>query len=375
MRSEDEISSRGLTYSVRTFAYREFFYHLIVPVASVVLSLIIGAIILLSFGLNPVAAYVALIQGSLIGPFNLVITILNAIPLIFTGLAVAFAFRCGLFNIGAEGQLYLGAIAAAWAGTTLILPGYIHLPLVIVIGSLAGGMWALLPGILKAKTGAHEVITTMMMSYIGVLLTSFLVRNILRDPATALPVSREVKPTAELITVDKLFFLSPGFGRLHIGFLLAILTALVVLYILKRTTMGYEIRAVGFNPYASEYGGISVARNVVLALFISGMLAGLAGTVEVLGVHHRFYDRFSSGYGFTGIAVALLAKNHPIGVIFAALLMGAIQAGGQKMQISANTPVDLIDVLQGVIIFLVAAEEIVKMIRRKKERKELADVV
>lgn len=348
---------------------------MLVPIGMIFFSFFVGAIIMLIFGYNPIQAYVSLMRGAFVGNFNITQTLLNSVPLIFTGLAVAFAFRCGLFNIGAEGQLYLGSLASTYIATAIILPAILHVPLILIAGALAGGLWAFLPGILKAKTGSHEVITTMMMSWIGVFFSSYVIRNILKDPRTDLPVSKTIYKSAELIKIDKILPIPALKGtRLHIGFFIAILTALLIWYILKKTTIGYEVRAVGFNPYASEYAGISIGKNIILALFISGMLAGLAGSVEIAGLHHKLWDRYSAMYGFTGIAIALLAKNNPIGVIFAAILFGATQAGGKSMQLDANVPVDMTDILEGIVIFAVAADEIIKMFIRAREKRRLARI-
>ncbi|GAG71626.1 unnamed protein product, partial [marine sediment metagenome] len=225
---------------------------MLVPVGMIFFSFFVGAIIMLIFGYNPIKAYVSLMRGAFVGNLNLTQTLLNSVPLIFTGLAVAFAFRCGLFNIGAEGQLYLGSLASTYLATAIVLPAILHVPLILIAGALAGGLWAFLPGILKAKTGSHEVITTMMMSWIGVFFSSYVIRNILRDPRTDLPVSKTIYKSAELIKIDKILPIPALKGtRLHIGFFIAILTALLIWYIIKKTTIGYEVRAVGFNPYAS----------------------------------------------------------------------------------------------------------------------------
>ena len=234
-------------------------------------------------------------------------------------------------------------------------------------------MWALLPGVLKATTGAHEVITTMMMSWIGLYLSSYLVKNVLMDPRSTIPASNTITEQARLLTLDKVLpFLFRGSTRLHLGVFLAVLAAIFIWYLLTRTTLGFEVRAVGSNPFAAEAGGVSVSRNTILALLISGGLAGIAGTVEIMGLHYRVYDRFSAGYGFTGITVALLAKNHPLGVIPAALLFGALTNGGAGMQLKAGIPIDIVDVLSGVIIFLVAAEELVNAVGRRREKRRTA---
>lgn len=343
------------------------------PLGSVVLALVIGGIVMAAFGFDPFSGYAGLFRYAFLSEFNLSVTILNSVPLVFTGLAVAFAFRCGLFNIGAEGQFIIGGLVAGWLGTLIAWPMVITVPLLLTVGVLAGALWALLPGVLKATTGAHEVITTMMMSWIGLYLSSYLVKNVLMDSRSTIPASNTITDQARLITLDKVLpFLFRGSTRLHLGVFLAVIAAVFIWYLLTRTTLGFEVRAVGSNPFAAEAGGVSVSRNTILALLISGGLAGIAGTVEILGLHYRVYDRFSAGYGFTGITVALLAKNHPLGVIPAALLFGALTNGGAGMQLKAGIPIDIVDVLSGVIIFLVAAEELVNAVGRRREKRRTA---
>jgi len=342
------------------------------PVASVIIATVIGGVVMAAFGFDPFSGYAGLFRYAFLSEFNFTVTVLNSIPLIFTGLAVAFAFRCGLFNIGAEGQLMVGSLFAGWLGTLISLPMVITVPLLLIVGAVTGALWALLPGILKATTGAHEVITTMMMSWIGLYLTSYLVKNVLMDPRTTLPASNLISEQARLLTLNRVLpFLFRSPTRLHLGVVLAVLAAVFIWYLLTRTSLGFEVRAVGSNPFAAEAGGVSVRRNVIVALLISGALAGLGGTVEVMGLHYRVYDHFSAGYGFTGITVALLAKNHPLGVIPAALLFGALTNGGAGMQLKAGIPIDIVDVLSGVIIFLVAAEELFNALKRRQEKRSL----
>lgn len=361
-----------------------------VPLLSVVLAMIIGSIIIVASGKDPVAAFGALLMGAFgtpekwaVGNFKAIgDTISRATPLIFAGLAVAFGFRANLFNIGANGQLLLGSIAAAGLGLALAgLPSLIAVPLILVGAALAGAAWAFIPAILKAKVGAHEVITTMMFSWIGLYLTSWIIAGPLAD-ATASSQTPMLPERVWLPTLDK--FLPALFRvpvRAHLGFVIAVALAFLVWWILKRTTLGYSVRAVGYNPLAAQNGGISIGITTVYALCISGALAGLAGASEVLGVQHRMFDEVSagSGFGFTGIAVALLAKNHPIAVIFAAILFGALSAGSSMMQLVANVPDKIVTIIQALIIFFVGAETIINWLikRRQKlalERKGATDV-
>jgi len=350
-----------------------------VPLISVVLAMAIGSVIIAATGKDPVVAFGALLQGAFGGWLQLGETVMRATPLIFTGLAVGFAFRANLFNIGAEGQLVMGTLAAAWLGLLLApLPPVLSIPLVLGGAALFGAAWAFIPALLKAKVGAHEVITTMMFSWIALYLTSWIVSGPLMDKG-GIPQTPMLAEKVWLPTLDTLI---PGIlpVRAHIGFLFALAAAVVVSLILRRTTLGYEIRAVGFNPTAAQNGGISVPLTTVWALCISGALAGLAGASEVLGVTHRMFDQVSagSGFGFTGIAVALLGKKNPVGIIFAALLFGALSAGAGTMQLEAGVSDKIIMIVQALIIFFVGAETIFTWFikRRQKlalEREEATD--
>jgi len=344
------------------------------PFISVGIAIVIGSIIMLMAGKDPIAGYSAMFSGAFGGPRQIGETLLRATPLIFTGLAVAYGFRAGLFNIGAEGQLFLGGLAAAFVGLKVAgLPWIVSAPLVIISAAAAGAAWAFGPAIMKAKLGAHEVITTMMFSFIGRYLVSWLVTGPLKSPGL-IPQTVQLPTESRLPRVSDVFpFI--GANRAHIGIILGIVVAIFIWWVLKYTVMGYEARAVGFNPWASENGGISVPSTIVKSLCISGALAGLAGAVEVMGVHWRLFDQFSSGFGFTGIAVALLAKNNPIGVIAAALLFGALSAGAGTMQLEAGISQKVVFILQGLIIFLVGAETIVTWAISKMSRRGAADAV
>lgn len=289
---------------------------------------------------------------------------MNITPLIFTGLAVAFAFRTGLFNIGAEGQFIVGQMGAAVAGYALVgLPAPLHVLLALAAGALAGAVWAGIPGYLKARLGAHEVINTIMMNYIALYLTHYLVVGPLKGHPY-LPVTREIADTAKLWR-----FLPPT--RANLGILVAVILAAVIYYILWRTTLGYECRAVGLSPDAAEYAGINVPRNLMLSMLISGSLAGTGGAVQVLGVQHKFYDLFGfTGYGFDGIAVALLGNNHPVGVLGGAALFGILARGSQKMQSVAGVPKEIIGIIQAAIVIFVATDYLVRRLVRWRRRSQ-----
>jgi len=336
--------------------------------------MLIGSLFILASGQSPLLAFSALLQGAFGSQRAIGETLLRSTPLILTGLALAYGFRSGLFNIGAEGQLYLGGLAAAFVGLLVGgLPWFVAVPTILLASFAAGAAWAFIPGLMKARIGANEVITTMMFSYIGKYLVSYLIYGPLSDKS-GIPQTAQLPANSILPRLNTIFpFLQPT--RAHTGILIALVVAVIVRLVLKYTTLGFEARAVGFNPLASQAGGISISSTIVKSLCISGGLAGLAGAVEVMGVYGRLFDTFSSGFGFTGIAVALLAKNNPIGVVAAALLFGALSAGAGTMQLEANVSQKVISIIQAIIIFLVAAETIVTwLVDRSRKKKAVAPV-
>jgi simple sugar transport system permease protein len=285
-------------------------------------------------------------------------TLFHATPLIFTGLAVLVGFRCGLFNIGAEGQLYIAAFATAWVGIIFAnLTSWLLIPLCFAAAILTGAFWGGIPGVLKAKFGSHEVINTIMLNFIAVALVSYFTQYHYKVPGDPILQTAEIGPSAYIPHLGRFIPGLPERIPLNIAFLLALLCCLLVYVFLWRTKWGYEIRATGSNPFAAEYGGISIRKQIILAMSVSGALAGMVAINEVLGNRHRYYDGFSDNYGFTGIAVALLGRNHPVGVILAALLFAALQHGGIYVDgFSEHVTKDIVQVLQGVIILFVAAE-------------------
>jgi simple sugar transport system permease protein len=286
-----------------------------------------------------------------------------ATPYIFAGLAVALGFRGGLFNIGAEGQLYIGGLASVFVGYSITgLPWYIHLPLALLVGILAGFLWGTIPGVLKATTGAHEVINTIMMNYIAFRLADYLLLGPMAR-GDGIPITDDIEPTA----VIPLIFPQPM--RVHWGFILALFMAWVVYWFLWKTKYGLEIRMVGANPNAARYAGIKIPIITVLTMAISGALAGLAGTAQVLGVDYRMTQSLSPGYGFDAIALALLGNSHPLGVVLASLLFGFLRGGAARMQSMAGIPVEIIRVVQGMIIIFIAAPEIIRSLYRIKEKR------
>jgi ABC-type uncharacterized transport system permease subunit len=380
----------------------------LIPVLAVVSGLIVGAVIIaltseevyVAWARSPIqavivalrvvgSAYGALFAGSIGDPARIVSalqsgngleirrafnpfleSLVASTPYIFAGLAVALGFRSGLFNIGAEGQIFIGALSSAYVGFAIIgLPAIIHLPLALAAGALGGAIWGFIPGWLKAKTGGHEVINTIMLNYVAFRLSDWLLAGPMKRPDSFNPVSPTIQPSAELPR----FFDYPI--RFHAGFFLALAVAWLVYWLLFRTTVGFNLRTVGSNPSAARYAGISILGNMVLAMSLSGALAGLAGTNEVLGVNHNVAMAFSSGYGFDSIALALLGKSHPVGVVLAALLFGTLRNGATRMMVTSGIPIDIISVLQALILAFIAAPAIIRTVYRLRAPVEAAEGV
>jgi general nucleoside transport system permease protein len=299
-------------------------------------------------------------------------TLVSAAPLIFTGLGVALGFRAGLFNIGGEGQVILGGLFGGFVGFTLHgLTGFIELPLALLAGFAAGAFWGFIPGILKARTGAHEVISTIMLNYVAIYLSYYLLgTKAFQRPGRTDPISKFVDSAATFPNLNGMNL------RLHLGVVFAIAIAAVVYILLWRTTLGFEFRAVGANPDASRAAGMGVARVTVLAMSLAGGLAGLAGANIILGTQYSVAPGFSSGLGFDGITVALLGRGNPAGVVAAALLFGGLRAGSVQMQAATSTPVDLVQVIEALVILFVAAPALIRAIYRiRSERAAAAPAV
>jgi len=357
----------------------------ITPLIAVIFALLVGAIVIKLIGEDPIFVYKTLFSNAIGNRDGWGNVLFRATPLIFTGLTVAFAFRCGLFNIGGEGQMYIGSFLATWVGFTFAnLPALLLIPLCILSAATGGALWAAVPGILKAKTGVHEVIVTIMMNWIASSLTFFLVLKFKAPPTAAMitagvkqmiPHTNEIAEAARLPRLYTIFkFLNidfPSYNQINISFFIAIGAAILAYYILWKTNLGYEIRAVGYSPLAAEYGGISVGKNIILAMMISGAFAGLVATNEVMGFKYRWRQELFTGLGFNGIAVALLGKNHPFGVVLSAILFGILNYGGAIVNIytAGRIPRELIMVLQAVIvIFVVISDEVVKRIIRQRRK-------
>ena len=353
------------------------------------LAFAIGGLVVLATGHNPFDAYREIFNGTGLNwffpwvtgaarataAFNLQQTLLLATPLILTGLAVAFAFRCGLFNIGGQGQYIIGSIIAVWVASSWTgMSGPLHVVVSVLLAALAGAAWASIAGVLKATVGAHEVISTIMLNWIAYWVGSYLfgLGGPLQNPAnSAVPISKDIAPNAHL----RVFWGDPLLQGLHIGFFIAIAALIVYSVILSRTTLGYEVRAVGFNPEAARYGGINVARSYVTAMAISGLFAGLAGAMDVLGWQFRLgeLDVQASHIGYTGIAVALLGRNTPVGIFFSAVLFGALINGTSGRHLSADVfppqlAGNLTYIIQGLIILFIGADILVLYVWQKLRR-------
>jgi simple sugar transport system permease protein len=341
---------------------QRLFSAVLIPVISVACGFAVAGVAVIATGSDPLAAFTALFQGAFTNPRAFPETLVATVPYIFLGLAVALGFRAGLFNIGAEGQFYLGAIFGVLAATHVTgLPGIVSIPLSIGFGMLGGFIWAAIPAVLKARFGAHEVITTIMLNYVAFQLTDFMInKGAMSDPHSTAPRTSFIDPNAQLPV------LLSG-TRLHIGFLLALLAIPLIWFLLERTTLGFRIRTVGFSQGAARAAGMSVAWTIVLALGISGALAGIAGAGEVLGVSHYMPAAFSVGYGFDSIAVALLARSNPWAILPSAFLFGAMRNGAAFMQLETQVSSDLISIVQAIVIMFVAAPALVRWIFRLRE--------
>ncbi len=335
----------------------KFLRELLFPLIAVIAAFIVGGILILIIGDNPIEAYRLLLGSALSWPDGIGYTLFYATPLIFTGLAVLVAFRCGLLNIGAEGQLYIAAFATAWMGIVFAnVTAWILLPLCFLAAIFAGGIWGAIPGVLKARFGSHEVINTIMLNFVAVALCSYFTQYHYKNPGPIMETTA-IGSGGHIARLGKFVPGLPERIPVNVAFLLALLCCVLVYLFLWRTKWGYELRATGSNPTAAEYGGISIRKQIVIAMTISGSLAGMVAINEVLGYRYRYYDGFSDNYGYTGIAVALLGRNHPVGVVVAALLFAVLQRGGIHVDgFSEHVTKDIVQVLQGTIILFVAAE-------------------
>lgn len=329
----------------------------LLPLVAVPVAFLVGAIMLVLLRANPLEAYGALLGGAFGDVSGLTQTLVKATPLLLVGLGVVIAFRGGVINIGGEGQMIVGALATTAVAVGLRdWPGWLLLPLCMVAGGISGGVWGGIPGILKARLGVNEILTTVMMNAIAIQFANFMLRGPMIDPAE-IEAGTRIAQSALLPNQVWLIRLVPR-TLLHGGAILAVVLAVVVFIFLWRTTIGYRIRAVGLNPLASRYAGIPVPFYQALALILGGVFAGLAGAVEVLGVQHRMLEGLSGGYGFSGIVAALFGSLHPLGLIPASVLFGGLLVGADQMQRTVQVPAALIDTLLGLVVLLVVGSKI-----------------
>ncbi|OXZ37556.1 ABC transporter permease [Finegoldia magna] len=350
--------------------YNKLFFMLL----SIVIGLLVGALALILAGYNPLEAYKLMLEGVFKRPKNVGWTIVNAIPIIFTGLGVAFAFKTGLFNIGAEGQYIVGTMVAFILGYNLHLPAFIHVPVVIIVGMLAGAAFGALAGFLKAKFGIHEVISTIMLNWIAFYFNN-MVANYPKFKAPNSMGTHEVQETAKITLLQNAkglkkavdnFFKAP----IHMGLILAIVAAILLWYILKKTNLGYELKAVGLNQDAAKYGGINVNKKLTLSMAISGAVCALGGITQVLGYRYTISALSSmENFGFDGLAVSLLANNNPIGCIFSGLFFGGLKYSGANVQRVLHAPTEMINIIMGTIILFTAIPLMFRIIKSRFKNK------
>jgi general nucleoside transport system permease protein len=322
---------------------------ILTPLAAIATALLVSGLILLVCGYDPVQAFSAMWKGAFADPRTVTEVLIKATPLIIIASGLAVAFRASIWNIGAEGQFYAGAVAATAVGIYLgSLPALILVPLLLTAAVFGGALWGMLAGWLKVRFGASEIVTTIMLNYIAIIGTGYLVTGPMIEGAGKYPQTAKIAEAAMLFR-----FMRPT--RLHIGFLIALVVALIMYLFLFKMSAGYAIRAVGINADAARYAGIDVRKNILLAMAISGGTAGLAGGVEIAGVAFRLYQQISPGFGFDAIAVSLLANNNPLGIIFSGILFGALRSGSEMMQITAKIPSVLVFAIQGLVILAVVA--------------------
>jgi simple sugar transport system permease protein len=397
--TESEPSGRSELFSditgVGRFDWRS---NLLVPVLAVVSALVVGAIIIAFGDLDTLKlwgsdpgealsetwttlreAYGALFEGAVGGWNPISETLTRATPLILAGLAVAVGFQAGLFNIGANGQMLIGGMFALVVGFQFSLPAVIHIPLVVIAGLIGGAIWGAIPGYLRAKTGAHEVIVTIMLNFIALRLVDYLLKvDFFQAEGRNDPVSKSVVDSArypKLLTADWLpFGLGDPRHRVHLGIIIALVAAWAMWWLLYRSTIGFEFRAVGANPHGAKYAGMNVIWLYVAVMATAGALAGLGGADQVAGTLGRATPGFVSTIGFDAIALALLGRSHPAGVVAAGLLFGGLAAGGQQMQVAADVGIDIVQVIQALIIMFIAAPALVKAIFRVRAETEAAQL-
>jgi ABC-type uncharacterized transport system permease subunit len=368
--SSDKDPASPLSFQRPAFDWSKVVLNVLLPFAGVAVALLLGAVMILLLGAKPVAAFSAIIRGAFGSTFGLTQTLVKATPLLLVGAGICIAFRANVINIGGEGQIIAGALAAVWFSLRFpAAPGWLLIPSTLIVGFLAGAFWGFIPGILKARLRVNEILSTIMMNAIAQQLMNYLLQGPLMDPE-GIAHGTFLAESAQLPHQVWLPRLVPR-TLLHAGVIVAVLMALLVYLFLWRTTVGYDIRAVGLNPDAARYSGIPVPRYEALSLTLAGGLAGLAGAIEVMGVQHRLMAGLTSGYGFTGIVAALLGGLHPLGLIPASVLFGALLVGADTMQRAVQVPSSLVMALLGLIVLFVSSASIWS--RRWAARRKIAE--
>lgn len=337
-----------------------YWFKALIPIVAVLITFIITSVFIMIAGANPFVAYYNFIIVPLSTKFSALEVLVKATPLIFTGIAVTFAFSAGYYNIGAEGQLYAGAVAAAWVGATFTdLPAIAAVPLMLVLGFLGGVLWALIPALLKVKLKVDEVVTTLLMNSIIMYFISALLNGPWRDPVTGWPKS------PEFVEAHRFIQLIPK-SRLHLGFVIALIVVVIVYVVIKRTPLGLEMRAVGASKAGAQFAGINVNRTMLIAALVSGGIAGLAGVSEIAGIHYHLIGELSGGYGYTGIIVATLGGLNPFGATVAALFIGLIHTGSQTVSRVLGVPVYLGNVVQSTLLLVTLGMLVLQNYRIKR---------
>ena len=342
------MSIEAVTLRGSSISLLRLFRPLVSPLIAILIAVAIGALLVAAVGQNPIAVYAILINGGLVGWPNLSVALQLTTPLIFTGLAIAMSFRAGLWNIGAEGQMLIGALGAGIVGYAVPLPTYLHIPACLIAAFAGGTIWASVPAVLRVYLGVNELVVCLMMNPIALLLTGYISARVLKapGPTNKLPdiVDTAILPNFSL------------FSQLNAGLFVALGCCAIVAFVNSATVRGFEWKIIGLNSRFAHYGGINVRKNALAVFLASGGVAGLAGAEQVLGVYKAYYDNFSPGYGFDGIAVAMLARNSPIGVILAAFLFGALNGGSAVLQMTTGVSKYLVQVLQFIIVLVLAAQ-------------------
>ena len=336
---------------------KEKVLNILVPVISILLALVVGGIVILCLGENPIRAYSLLLTGSLGSWQKLAASLTSACPLIFTSLAAAFAYKCGVFNLGGEGQFIMGAVASFSVLELTGIEGVPGIILALVVGAVVGGLWAAIPGLLKIWRGLNEMITSIMLNYIATLFMGYIYTSVFRDGGN--PQTPAVADSVQLFKFEDF--------RIHIGVIIAFVLAIVVAYVMNRTSFGFKIRAVGENPTAAKVNGFPVKKLIMAAFIISGAIAGLGGSVELLGKQYRLLSGFGDGVGFDGVSIALIAQLSPIGSLLVSVFFGVLTTGAITMQVGLGVPTAIVDIIRAlIIIFTVAGMAIVKLPKVKQ---------